>query len=93
MEVKDEKVLLATIIERMCGNINPKCETYHDEEVLANLDKLFGVINILLDDIQFSMADSKKEIVYCSVLKIFKKEKAYLEGLKERIEEWLYEVE
>lgn len=91
--MEDERVLLATIIERMCGSINPKGETYHDKEVMEHLDKLFGVINILLDDVQYSMDMANREKMYWSVRQIFEKEKSYLEGVKENIETWLSEVE
>ena len=89
----NEVKTICNLIQKYVGSISAIAETGHDRKVIKNLDTLFEIVSVLIDDIQLSMTDAHGLIVYGSAENVFVKERDYLTGLKENIEEWLKEVE
>lgn len=92
---KEKSAIIETmclIIERMCGHINTHGETNYDNKSLENVDMMIKIINVLVDDVLLVMQDSKREIQFASVERVFNKEKEWAESLVEVITEALVEV-
>lgn len=78
---------VAIMVERCLGHVNAIGETNYDNASLENLKKYFEVLDILLDDVQLLIPDSKSPAF--SVANIGCAAIGYLAALKDSIAGWL----
>ena len=76
-----------SMVEKCLGHINAIGETNYDEVSSANLKKYFEVLDILLNDIQALIPESKSPAF--SVANIGCAAIGYLAALKDSISNWL----
>lgn len=84
---------LAEIVETLCGSISASGDHSVDEKRIGNCYMLHRVVEILMDDIQYAVADSQSGRYQNSVDKIYELHRNELVEIRNRINEWLEDYE